>query len=185
MKILQYEEHNGRVQVTVLYDDNTFTTLNMVNTNDKESILRDVYIISKDARNRQPFEGEIPKDLEVWNPPTSVATTMTVDFYNLTGKVYDQYGMQMEIEIQFSIEGTDKARIEDNKIIEDVVEPDTSYFIVAKVGDLEERQERFLYAPREVELSEIDILNKKIELLASENEAKDDLLQEIILQIYQ
>ena len=36
----------------------------------------------------------------------------------------------------------------------------------------------------EVKPSEIDILNKKVELLASENEAKDDLLQEIILQMY-
>ena len=164
MKILQYEEYNGRVLVTVLYEDNTFTTLNMVNTNDKESILRDVYIISNDARNRQPFEGEIPTDAETWNPPKSVATSMTVDFYNLTGKVYDQYGMQMEVEIQFSIEG-ENARIEDNKIVEDVVETDTSYFIVAKYGDLEERQERFLYAPREIELSEIDILNNEIEEL--------------------
>lgn len=34
------------------------------------------------------------------------------------------------------------------------------------------------------ELTEIDILNKKIELLASENETKDYLLQEIILQVY-
>lgn len=38
--------------------------------------------------------------------------------------------------------------------------------------------------PEREEPSEIDILNKKIELLASENEAKDDLLQEIILQMY-
>lgn len=34
-------------------------------------------------------------------------------------------------------------------------------------------------------LSPDELLNKKIELLASENEAKDDLLQEIILQMYQ
>ena len=36
----------------------------------------------------------------------------------------------------------------------------------------------------EPEPTEMDLLNKKIELLASENEAKDDLLQEIVLQIY-
>ena len=33
-------------------------------------------------------------------------------------------------------------------------------------------------------LSPEELLNKKIERLASENEAKDDLLQEIVLQIY-
>lgn len=122
-------------------------------------------------------------ELEDFNRDISVPTNMTVNFYNLTGKVYDQYGSEMETEIQFIIEG-ENARIEKGKLIEDVVDTDTSYFIVAKVGDLEERQERFLYAPREVEPSEIDLLNKKVELLASENEAKDDLLQEIVLQIY-
>ena len=146
MKILQYEEYNGRVLVSVLYGDNTFATLNMVNTNKKNEILKDVYIITSDSRNRQPFEGEIPTDIETWTPPKSVATTMTVDFYNLTGKAYDQYGEEMEVEIQFSIEG-ENARIEDNKIIEDAVDTDTSYFIVAKVGDLEQRQERTIFAP--------------------------------------
>ena len=46
--------------------------------------------------------------------------------------------------------------------MEDVVDTDTSYSIVAKYGDLEERQEKINYAPREVEPSEIDILNNKI-----------------------
>ena len=183
MKILEYIEQGNRVIVSVLYPDNTFSTLNMLNTNNRDEILKDVYIISNDVRNRQLFEGEIPVDLETWNPPKSVATTMTVDFYNLTGKAYDQYGEEMEVEIQFSIEG-ENARIEDNKIIEDVVDTDTSYFIVAKYGDLEERQERFLYAPVEPRPSKIELLNKKVERLASENEAKDDLLQEIILQMY-
>ena len=185
MKILQYNEVGNRVLVSVLYPDGTFSTLNMLNTHKKDEILKDVYIISKDARNRQPFEGEIPVDLETWNPSKSMANTMTVDFYNLTGKAYDQYGMQMEVEIQFSVEGTDKARIENGKIVEDAVTEDTSYFIVAKYGNLEERQERFLYAPVEPRPSKIELLNKKVERLASENEAKDDLLQEIILQMYQ
>ena len=124
-------------------------------------------------------------ELEDFNRDVSVPTNMIVDFYNLTGKVFDQYGSEMETEIQFNIEGTDKARIEKGKLIEDVVETDTSYFIVARYGDLEERQEMFLYAPGEITPSEMDILNKKINLLASENEAKDDLLQEMILQMYQ
>lgn len=185
MKILEYLEQGNRVLVTVLYEDNTFTTLNMVNTGNRDEILKDVYIISSDVRNRLPFKGEIPTDLETWNPPKSVAKNMIVDFYNLTGKVYNQYGMQMEVEIQFSIENTDKARIENGKIVEDVVDTDTSYFIVAKVGDLEERQERFLYAPTKPQLREFEILEKKVNLLSNDLDSKDDLLQEIILQMYQ
>ena len=45
-------------------------------------------------------------------------------------------------------------------------------------------EEEVIDVPEEPKPTEIDLLNKKIELLASENEAKDDLLQEIILQIY-
>ena len=71
-----------------------------------------------------------------------------VDFYNLTGEVYDQFGQLMDIQPSFSVEGT-VAKIEGGKIVESEVVEDTSYFIVAKVGDLEERQERTIYAPAE------------------------------------
>lgn len=47
------------------------------------------------AANRQPFEGEIPTDIGIWNPPKLIPTNMTIDFYNLTGKVYDKYGQAM------------------------------------------------------------------------------------------
>ena len=53
--------------------------------------------------------------------------------------------------------------------------------------ELEERfkvVEEVIDVPVEPKPTEIDILNKKVELLASENEAKDDLLQEMILQLY-
>ena len=169
MKILQYEEYNGRVLAGVLYDDNTFATLNMVNTGNRDEILKDFYIISNDARNRQPFEGEIPTDLEEWNPPKSVAKNMIVDFYNLTGKVYDQYGSEMETEIQFSIEG-ENARIEDGKLVEDAVTEDMSYFIVAKCGELERRQERTIHAPVVAEeatdlQSQIEALKRELEIM--------------------
>lgn len=52
MKYKILNQTDNRIELSVLYDDNTFTTLNMVNTNDKESVLKDVYIISNDARNR-------------------------------------------------------------------------------------------------------------------------------------
>ena len=70
---------------------------------------------------------------------------MDIDFYNLSGKVYDQYGDLMPAEINFSIEGTDKVRIENNKLIEEEVKELNSYFIVAKCGELIKKDERFIY----------------------------------------
>ena len=107
-------------------------------------------------------------ELEDFNRDVSIPTSMTVDFYNPTGKVYNQYGEEMEVEIQFSIEG-EQARIENGKIVEDVVETHTTYFIVAKVGELEQRQERTIYAPAEqIERpdlqSQIETLKKEIDI---------------------
>lgn len=180
-KILEQTENN--IKIFCLYDDNTYALLDLVGSRELEEILQDAYILTKNKENRQPYSGEEIQDLKDYNPKPKAAR-LDVDFYSLTGKVFDQFGEKMNVDVTFEVEGTG-ARIEDGTIIEDVVDTDTSYFIVAKYGDLEERQERIIYAPREVEPSEIEILNKKIELLASENEAKDDLLQEIILQMHQ
>lgn len=155
MKILDKVVGSDRTLITVYYDDNTYATLNMKTVEPVENMLHDVYIISKDARNRLPWVGEIPTDVQEWNPPTPKAARLVVeDWRNLQGKVYDQYGSEMETEILFSIEG-EQARIENGKIVEDVVDTDTSYFIVAKYGDLEERQERTIFAPQEAENSKL------------------------------
>ena len=183
MKYKILSQTDTRVELFVLYEDNTFTVLNLAQDT-LDNVLKNAYILSKNIERLQ-YEGEVPTDLETYEKPQSAATTITnVNFYNFTADIYDQFGDKMNVDVEFTIDGAG-ARIEDGTIIEDVVDNDTSYFIVAKYGNLEKRQERTIYAPREVEPSEIDILNKKIELLASENEAKDDLLQEIILQMYQ
>lgn len=144
----------------VLYDDDTFMVLNLVQDT-LENMLKNAYVLSKNIERLQ-YEGEVPTDLETYDRPQSAATTITnVDFDNFTADIYDQFGDKMNVDVTFEIEGTG-ARLEDGVIIEDVVDNDTSYFIAAKYGDLEERQERFLYAPREVEPSEIDVLNNKI-----------------------
>ena len=184
MKYKILNQTDNRIELFVLYEDNTFTILNLVQDT-LENVLKNAYVLSKNIERLQYGE-EIPTDLETYEKPQSVATKITnVDFNNLTADIYDQFGDLMQVDIDFTIEGTDKAKIENGKIVEDVVDTDTSYFIVAKYGDLEERQERFLYAPRPHSPGELELLNKKVELLASENEAKDDLLQEIILQMYQ
>ena len=156
-------ETDSRVELFVLYEDNTFTVLNLAQDT-LANMLKNAYILTSNAANRLPYVEETPTDFEAYNI-TPVATTLKTDFNNLTGKVYDQYGLEIDLPIEFSIEGTDKVRIENGRIIEDIVEEDVSYFIVAKYGDLEERQKRTIYAPREVEPSEIDILNNEIEEL--------------------
>lgn len=183
MKYKILNQTDSRAELFVLYEDNTFITLNLAQDT-LENMLKNAYILSKNIERLQ-YEGEVPKDLETYEKPQSAATKITnVNFNNLTADIYDQFGEKMNVDVEFMIDGTG-ARIENGEIIEDAVDNDTSYFIVARYGNLEERQERTIYAPREIELSEIDILSKKVELLASENEAKDDLLQEIILQMYQ
>ena len=150
MKYKILNQTDSRVELFVLYEDNTFTVLNLA-LDTLENMLKNAYILSKNTERLQ-YEGEVPTDLETYEKPQSVATKITnVNFNNLTGKIYDQFGEKMNVDVEFEIEGTDKARIENGTIIEDVVEEDTSYFIIAKYGDLEERQKRTIYAPREAD----------------------------------
>lgn len=153
-KILEQNENN--VQIFCLYDDNTFALLDLVAGRELEEILQDAYILTKNRENRQAYTGEKVEDLKDYIPKPKVAR-LDVDFYNLTGKVFDQYGDLIDAPISFTVEGTDKAKIEDGKLIEEEVTEETSFFIIAKVGELEERQERFLYPkPEPVEPSQED-----------------------------
>ena len=130
--------------------------IDLVAGRELEEILQDAYILTKNKENRQTYVGEEIEDLKDYVAKPKVAR-LDADFYRLTGKVYDQYGDIIDAPISFTIEGTDKVKIEDGKLIKEEVEEDTSYFIVAKVGDLEQRQERFLYPkPTEVEPSPED-----------------------------
>ena len=95
---------------------------------------------------RQQFTGEIPTTAEDWEPNPMATKLEVKDWNNLQAKVYDQYGAEMEVSPTWSVEGVG-ATIENGKVVESEVVEDTSYFIVAKVGDLEERQERTIYAP--------------------------------------
>lgn len=149
MKYKIIEQTESNIQIFCLYDDNTFTPLDLVAGRELEEILQDAYILTKNRENRQAYAGEEIADLIDYIPKPKV-TRFEADFYNLTGKVYDQYGDIFDAPISFEIEGTDKVKIADGKLIEEEVEAETSYFIVAKVGDLEERQERFLYPKPEI-----------------------------------
>lgn len=141
-KILEQNENN--IQIFCLYDDNAFALLDLVAGRELEEILQDAYILTKNKENRQAYNGEKVEDLKDYIPKPKIAR-LEADFYSLTGKVFDQYGDILDAPIEFTVEGTDKAKIEDGKLIEEEVEEQTSFFIVAKVGNLEEKQERFLY----------------------------------------
>lgn len=162
MKILNKEDVGKYTLYTLLLDNNTTTTVSVVDDNrDEKDIMKDIRILTKDTVG-EPFIGTT--DVEDYVFEDSKPTLMYVDFNNLTGEVYDQYADVVDMKIVFTVEGTDKARIENGQLIEDTVEEDVSYFIVAKVGDLEEKQERIIYAPVVPQPSEADILREDLAL---------------------
>lgn len=143
MKYKILEQNKNNIQLFCLYDDNTFALLDLVAGRELEEILKDAYILSK-SQTREAYKGEPIEDLKTYTP-TPKETRLDVDFYGLTGKVYDQYGDAMELPITFTIEGTDSAKIEDGKLVEGEVDEKVEYEIVATVGDLVEKQQRMIY----------------------------------------
>lgn len=189
MKLIQYEDDGNRATVAILFDDNTYSETTVISKNrDKQDILKDAYIISK---NKEKFTFEGNKDdyedlvLEAPKP-----NTLDINFYNLSGKAYDQYGNEIQAEITFSVEGTDKAKIEKNELIEEEVTEITSFFIVAKCGDVEKREERFIYPkvepkePPKKEPTEVEKLEAKVNVLEEQGAFRDDLIQEMATIVY-
>lgn len=169
MKYKIIDEVDGRVNIFCYYEDGTYMNLNLIGNRDINDILKDAYIISSNPMNRSLFEGELPADLIEFEA-NSVPTILKVnDFENTSATIYDQYGSPMELEVEFTVEGTDKARFENGKLIEDGVEMDTSFFIVAKYGELEERVERTLFAPipteEEILLEKYEEMKRALEIL--------------------
>lgn len=145
IKLLEYKKQDSHILVTILNEkDNTKTSTSIVDGDrDKKEIIKDAYILSKFTNKEKYSNEEVIETIELDDPKPS---KMYPDFINLSGYVIDQYADKMENEIKYSIEGKG-ATIQGNKIVEEEVEEDTSYFIVAKCGELVEKQERFLYAP--------------------------------------
>lgn len=146
MKLIQYIDDSYYARVAILFDDNTYAVTRVVSGNrSKGDILKDAYILLRNVE-RVRFEGD-PRDFDDLILPEPKEKTMDIDFYNLTGKVYDQYGEIMDKKVQFEIQGTDEAKIENNKVVEEEVTEMTSYFIVASCGELVQKEERFIYPP--------------------------------------
>lgn len=174
MKLIQYIDDSDYARVAILFDDGSYAVTSVISDNrTKDDILKDAYILLRNVE-RVRFEGN-PKDYEDLILPAPKEKTMDIDFYNLTGKVYDQYGEVMANEVQFEIQGTDKARIENNKIIEGEVEGITSYFIVASCGELVQKEERFIYPPAPVE--------PKVASVEERLEATEKAVADVIMMI--
>lgn len=179
MKYKIVEQTESDVQIFCLYDDNTFTLLDLVAGRELEEILQDAYILTKNKENRQAYTGQEIKDLKDYVAKPRVAR-LEADFYNLTGKVYDQHGDILDAPISFEIEGTDKVKIEDGKLIEEEVDKETSYFLIARAEELEEKQERKLYPRQEEPQPKPDmtailvkeVANLKIKLMQLEGGSK-------------
>ena len=189
MKLLNYEDDGNRALVAILFDNNTYAETTVISKNrDKQDILKDAYIISKN-KEKFTFEGNKDEyeDLVLESPKPN---TLDVNFYELSGKVYDQYGNEIQAEITFSVEGTDKAKIEKGELIEEEVTEITSSFIVAKCGDIEKREERFIYPkvkpkePPKKEPNEVEKLEAKVNVLEEQGAFRDDLIQEMATIIY-
>lgn len=98
---------------------------------------------------------------EEFTPEPPKPTKLDVNFDSLTGKVLDQYGNVFDGEVIFTID-SDVARIEDGIIVEDEVEEDTEYKIIASYNDLIVQENRIIYL---LIPSETDILKNEIEEL--------------------
>lgn len=182
MKYKIIEQTKNNIKIFCLYDDNTSSLLDLVAGRELEEILQDAYILTKNKENRQAYTGEELEDLKTYIPnPQPVR--LEVDFYNLTGEVFDQYGDIIDYPIDFTIEGTDKAKIENKQVIEEEVDQETSYFLIARAGELEEKQERHLYPkpePVEPNPEEEFVTKAEYDKLVEENKTllktQDDIM---------
>lgn len=171
MKLLKFEDYGEDKIISLIFDDGTFATTSVSNKDrDKNDLIKDAYILLKNT-NREPYDGDTSElqDIRLEEPK---ATSMVPDFYALNGAVYDQYGDAMGASINYSIEGTDKARIENGTIIEEKVEEDTKYVIKATAGDLIETLERTIYKeePRGMTTQELE------ERLSATEQAMADMM---------
>lgn len=189
MKLIRYKDDGNRALVAILFDDNTYVETTVISKNrEKKDVLKDAYIILKN-KEKQKFEGNVEEyeDLNLDNPKPN---SLDVNFYNLSGKAYDQYGEEIQADITFEIEGTDKAKIENNELIEEEVTEITSFFIVAKCGDVEKKEERFIYPkvepkePPNKEPTEVEKLEAKVNVLEEQGAFRDDLIQEMATIVY-
>ena len=181
MRIFKYEEIGNNTIVSIIFDDDTIAEAMITdNKRPKKEILRDAYIILRN-RPKEPFTGR-REDYDLFYLEKRVPKTLDVNFYNLTGAVYDQYGDKLDVEITFTAEG--EAKIENGKLLVNEVKEPSTYTIRASVGDLEEIKVFDVSPPPPKVLSEMELLQAQVKVLEEKSDFKDDLIQELALIVY-
>lgn len=171
LKLLGFEDYGNNKEISLVFEDKTYATVSVADkTRDKDDLIKDAYILLKNM-DRSPYTGDLSLLEDVTIEEPKVMTFMP-DFGTFEGKVYDQYGDILDVPIKYMIEGTDKARIEGNNLIEDQVEEDTHYVIKATIGDLVEKQERTIYKPVKPAMGATEIEER----LAATEKAMADLM---------
>lgn len=144
MKIFNYNVFGELHELTMLWNDGTFLVFSSEKIVSKDSLAIELYKLGF-VFKRNKFEGEVPDDAEDWFP-NNTPTKLMVNFKNFDYYILDQYDLPMDLTVDFSIEGTDKAKIINGEVIEEEVDEDTTYYVVAKVGDLIRKDERVIKA---------------------------------------
>lgn len=156
MEIVKYKQEDSSL-IIGFKEDNfvVYSVISYDETLSKNELLQKAYLQVKDTieyeKNSQEHSFITEETGEEFIPEQSKLNKLEVDFNKLQGKVIDQYGNVISTDVIFSIEGTNKARIENNKIVEDEVEKDIEYYIIAKYKDLEKKQKRIIYCTKIVE----------------------------------
>lgn len=152
MKIVKYEIDNNILLVGFRVDNFIiYSQVSYDKNKTKDELLQQAYIQAKPSidyeRTLDTHSFITDKEGESFTPELPKPSTLDVDFITLTGKVLDQYGGVYSTDVEFGIEGTDKVTIEENKLVEETVEEDTEYFIVARYGTIEESHRGIIHAP--------------------------------------
>lgn len=160
MQIVKYEINKDILTVGFKVDDFiVYSQIAYDNDKSKNELLQSAYEECKKAIDYEKTLSQhsfiTDKEGEEFTPEEAKPAKLIVDFNNLTGKVLDQYGDIYSEEVEFSIEDTDKARIEDNEVVEEEVEETTEYYVVAKYNDLEKKQKRIIFASEPDRVNEL------------------------------
>lgn len=185
MQIVKYSLANN--VLTVGFKEDNFLVFSVVpytKNKTRDELLQEAYRNVKhtiDYEKTLNTHSFITEEMgEEFTPSVPKPIKLNIDFDNLKGKVLDQYGDVFSTNIEFSIEGTSKAKIQNNSIIEEEATEDIGYYVVAKYEGLEEKQKRIIYSTKIVEekidsekiaMAEAIVdLNNQIEILKEEIE---------------
>ena len=173
MQIVKYEINKNIL--TVGFKEDNFVVYAQVGFDEnktKDELVQLAYIQAKPSIKYEKTLNEhsfITDEVgEVFIPELPKPTNLDVNFDSLTGKVLDQYGNVFDGEVIFTID-SDVARIEDGTIVEDEVEEDTEYKIIASYNDLIVQENRIIhpFTPNETDILkyEIEELRQVIDVL--------------------